>query len=247
MSRRKQATVLTPAAWSQALKSKFLRQAFAHCPEAYDLLAGQVREGKLSIAAWAARFHVQGSWIEKWAENVLWTWRWTPGVYPMWPAPQQTTTEADRFTLTLEAVPRSHLEFGVSIGGGLSAGAAMDDVARFRQLLHQEMDDHIDAYLASSLRSGAIGLARIPRELDLKLAVAAVYVFCGLTCEQIGYLRAVAREQSVVNRWLNEVLGLLDLRMREPFSRTESALRNRANSKAQARTLVGEESTHNRR
>jgi hypothetical protein len=221
----------TPAAWSRALKTKFLQQAFAHCPEAYDLLAGEVREGRMSVASWAACFHVQGSWVEKWAEDVMWTWRWTPGVYPMWPPPP-LSTEADRFTVTLTAVPRSHLELGVLRGGCLPSGPARDDITHFRELLHQEVDDHIDAYLDRSEDSGATRRAPIPSELDLKLAAAAVYVFCGLTCQQIGKLRAVARDQSVVNRWLNEVFRLLELRMREGFSCTpESVARKRADGK----------------
>jgi len=212
--------VFAPPVWRQTLKAKFLVTAFGHCPQATELLAGQVREGARSVQDWAVQFNVSGTWIELWAEDVLQTWRWTPLVYPWRPPPPPEELEADFFSFRIDnARPSCRFSHRVLVGGHFPKEADPRNWERFKQEQHAALEWHLNQYREKALQAGASREIRVPGDLDLKLEVAAIYILRGMTCREIGVLRGVGRDPSVVSRWLKEILGLLDLPRRRPFSR----------------------------
>jgi len=53
----------------ETLRAKFLEAVFHHCPDAFQVLAIDGREGEITAHDWAVRFNVSNTWIEDWAKN----------------------------------------------------------------------------------------------------------------------------------------------------------------------------------
>lgn len=217
MPRKKKVPVFAPPAWRQTLKAKSLSTALGNCHEAGNLLAKEARNGTISAHEWAERFNVADTWIEKWAENQLAGWQLEPHTFPNLFPPSDEGTKADSFSFSItDARPFCKFSLGVLTAGSLPAGAEEDDWERFKKGLHFDLDLALNRYRDSALQSGASKEVKVPSDLEKKLGVAGLYFFRGMSPDEIGDLRQVARDRTVVYRWLDEIVGLLGLRMRDP-------------------------------
>jgi hypothetical protein len=230
MPRKKKQKVFAPPGWRQAIKAKFLSLAFHHNPNALYLLATKGRAGVITAHEWADSLNVAGTWIEQWAEDTLQAWRLEPYLCDIAPGPNNTAngsvlyppprdrqTEADVFSFKISATPMCRLLFGITIGGGpLRADEPQDDWERFRKEIQAKLDDALDRYRENAVHLGASCEIAVPGDLDLKLEIAALYVFGFKSAEELGKQSAVLRDRTVVYRWLDDILGLLGLSMKKP-------------------------------
>jgi hypothetical protein len=96
------------------------------------------------------------------------------------------------------------------------AAAEFDPWDYFVKARRADLDKALSQHRKEAASTGASREIHIPRDLDLKLEVAALYIFGRQTPEEIGKRRGVGRERYAVNRWLREILPLLDLKPRPP-------------------------------
>jgi hypothetical protein len=224
MARQKKQPVFAPPGWRQAIKSKFLRNAFHFNPQALSLLATKVRAREITEQDWAASFGVAGTWIEEWAKDTLQSWREQPSYCPapddagkrwvFFATPRDGETEADVFSFEISAKPLCRLSFGVTIGGYLQDGEPEDDWERFKRQMHESLDNALKAFRMKAVQSGSSREIIVPSDLDLKLELAALYLFSNKSPTELAENAAVARDRTVVYRWLKEILTLLELPMK---------------------------------
>lgn len=139
-------------------------------------------------------------------------WRSYPWEYPLKQVAVCDELNVDTFSFRIsKARPFCRSSIGTMVGGQLPDGAKDDDWERFTDEQHAGLDADLNKYRKRTLEHGASCEMTIPGELDQKLAVAAIYVFCKKTPAEIGALSAVLRDRTVVHRWLHEILPLLDL------------------------------------
>lgn len=238
MARPKKAKTFAPPSWQQAIRAKFLNYAVAHNSPALRLLATEVRDGHMTVRQWVVALGVAGTWIEQWAENAIEYWRTNPptfrgnGEVEMWfPAPRDGQTAADVFTYSVTDTPRSRASLGVTMGGSLkwytqrpgdpepvAQHDPLNDWEQFKKEQHAMLEDALNRYQENAVHSGASDRIAIPAELDRKLEIAALYVFCGMSPERIWNRgrNGIHADRTTINRWLKEVMPLLDLKMRRP-------------------------------
>jgi hypothetical protein len=226
MARQKKQPVFAPPGWRQAIKSKFLRNAFHFNPQALSLLATKVRAREITEQDWAASFGVAGTWIEEWAKDTLQSWREQPSYCPapddagkrwvFFATPRDGETEADVFSFEISAKPLCRMSFGVTIGGYLQEGEPEDDWERFKRQMHESLDNALKDFRMKAVQSGSSREIVIPSGLDLKLELAALYLFSNKSPTELAENAAVARDRTVVYRWLKEILTLLELPMKLP-------------------------------
>jgi len=229
MGRPKLQPTIIPPNWWPTLKAKFLKHAFSYYPSALEELVVQVKKRKITLRWWAENWGVGGTWIEQWAKEALIEWGQVPPDFDSGfiyiPVPKGNRAE-DGFSFTIkDAMPDCRLAFGASVGGvKLDKDQPADDWKRFRDSLHRQLDAELDIYLAQSLHNGSLQefVSYTDEDLDLKLQVAAHYVFGKKSAEELGQHPAVARERSVITRWLEKILPLLDLRPAKPGTKRGS-------------------------
>jgi hypothetical protein len=112
---------------------------------------------------------------------------------------------------------------GITGAGRCADDTPDDDWEKFEKEAHAALSCELALYRVRTLEAGKAKEIVEPSELDKKLQVAALYVFSGMDAEELGQLPAVARDTSVVNRWLNQVLPLLGLEMRPRGHRSKQA------------------------
>ena len=220
MSRRKKAPVFVSPAWHQTLKTKFLQAAFGNCLEAANLLVTDVYEQRMTTRDWAERFNVAGTWIEQWAAEVLEFWHDHPVIFPRLPPPHVEETEADSFSFVIaNARPFFKFSLGVLAGGSFPDDADEDDWGRFKQQQHARLEAALERYRLMAVQAGTSLEIKIPNDLDLKLQVAAIYIFRGMSIDELAEMKEIARDRTRVYRWVAEILSLVDIPMRTAGSK----------------------------
>ena len=146
------------------------------------------------------------------------------GEMEMWyPPPRSTETDDDLFSCTLEDIPIAQQQHGITIGRDVSE---FDGEAGFRRYMHRKLDSALDQFFLGGPAWTGLRAAKripIPADLDLKIEVAAMYVFCGNTRDEL--VAALKPESPHVGAealygWLKEAMRLLDLKMRLPGHRS---------------------------
>ena len=78
--------------------------------------------------------------------------------------------------------------------------------------MHARLDYALDKFRMKAAKSGSSREIVVPGDLDLKLQIAALYIFCNMKTEELAKHQSVLRDRTIVYRWLKEILTLLDLR-----------------------------------
>lgn len=217
MSRKKQQPVLVPPDGIQTVKAEFLECARILTPAGFNILGTDVKAGKMSVRQWADYFGLAGTWIERWAEDTVRTWELHPKTFPYYPAPRDEATDAGYFYYAVSGIrPFSRLSLGLTMGGSLRGGSEENDWRSFVTAMHTDLDEALEEYKQAALKSGAIRFALIPNDLGLKLTVAAHYLFGKKSAAEIAALPTVRRDRTVVTRWLDQILTILNLPARPP-------------------------------
>ena len=219
MARTKKQTVLLHPLAKQNVKAQFLNAVKEVCPMALRPLEEEINRGELSVPQWAEQFNVQDTWIEHWASEVIESWRSDPGSYPFWPIPADQSGDSGFSYSVHNARPFPLASRSVSPGRSCPGGIEKDDWENFKKQQHENLERALEGYRERLLLSGAGAEVVMPDDFEQRLAVAALYIFEGLTAAEIGKHPKVTRDSSVVSRWLREVLELLELRPRAPGHR----------------------------
>ena len=215
LGRPKRQPTIVPPKWWPTLKAKFLYYSFRLQPSALIELAAQVRDNKMTPLQWAEKWGVRGTWIERWAEETLTSWRKEPPNigYITYLCPSGNRAE-EGFSFTITgAIPDCRMAFGVTVGGKPRKGEPKDDWRRFHRSLHRRLDYELEIYCANMLRTGMLQELDLgtDEDLELKLQAAALKVFGNKSQEEIGQYEGIARDRSVISRWLKKILPLLEL------------------------------------
>jgi len=104
------------------------------------------------------------------------------------------------------------------------AAAEFDPWDWYVNAQHAALDRALKQHREEAVRFGASREIHIPQELDLKIEVAALYLFGPELPEKIGQRQGVGRTRTAVNRWLRETLPLLDLKTRPRGRKRKPAL-----------------------
>lgn len=219
MARTKKKTVLVHPLAKQTLKAQFLNAVKEVCPMGLLPLEEEIYRGEMSVRQWAERFNVEDTWIELWAKDAIERWRSDPGSYPYWPNPADQSDESGFSHTVVNARPFPLASRSVLTGRSCPAGVDKDDWENFKKQQHENLETGLERYRESLLHSRVGVEVVMPDDFEQRLAVAALYIFGGLTAAEIGKHPKVTRDPSVVSRWLRDVLELLELRPRAPGHR----------------------------
>lgn len=236
-----------PPAFHQAIRARFLYFGVRHSCRALQVLATEIwptirqeLEASLlrvpkadeqylwqerrprrtkAVRRWTAAIYQGGKWLEQWAEDTLDYWRHSPRtaerlIYPL----PRVGSEDDDFRFATKITPVSREQVGIVFGGDRNLWADVSSEELLRRNAREQLEAALDQYFASAReRWGAVA---IPKDLNLKIETAALYVLCGATRSDLAArLVATHTTEKTIWDWLSEVLPLLQLRMRPPGRR----------------------------
>ena len=206
--------------WRVALRSRFVESAFIVCPDANRLLVEDVYEGRMTLPQWAQRYNISGTWVETWAEGQIWGWKSGFSIHPFFRPPAVEQDQIPLFCFSLSARPSCKFAHRVLTGGRLPHADIDNDIARFATEMREQFDSALNEYL-ETLTSRISLQVNIPTDIEGKLVLAAIYTLCGQSAEAILKLglQLPVSDRSNVSRWLQEMMHLLGLPMRERFAK----------------------------
>lgn len=161
-----------------------------------------------ALKHWASGHGIAGMWIEDRAVDLAYVWavqpesRKSPGIA----LSVQTDPLMDRFREFHLTIPIPH-EFRFE--------RPYFKPRQLKEYLKSKLVEAFDAeferFLKTAIDSGAINKTMLPGDLQTKMEVTALYLFRGLSPEEIASKPGYARDRTVLNRWIVEVSKLLDL------------------------------------
>ena len=215
------------AGFDQHLRCSFL--AYSQNSPALQQLATLVRSGEMSLATWAEKFGVSKTWVERWAQDALDSWRRSLPANPV-------VGQEPRFWFRLP--PRQWhdairpYEPGTLPLLGQSGSGELDLVFplprdeppslictddREWAAVGQMFSEDPNAIMSRSTAARQQGQARKRMDheaqtLEEKVKYAAIYLMHGKTIEEVAHLRPIT--VSAMYTWLKDALAALKLKMR---------------------------------
>ena len=161
-----------------------------------------------ALRLWAEKYRVTGVWIENQAVDLAHGWAIHPESrgHPGISLSVQTDPLMDRIREFHLTIPIPH-EYRFE--------RPYFNSQYLREYLNSELKEEFNAQFArlvqSGIDSGTITETILPAELRTKMEVTALYLFRGLSTEEIAAIPGYARDRTILNRWIVEVSKLLDL------------------------------------
>lgn len=224
MARPRKQPQFEPDMFHQSPRARFLESGLRCNSLALRLLATTVYQGKVSVQDWAKVFNVSATWVERWAQDAIDSWRaWESSASA--PAclalPDPVPPGMRRYRPDRPACPPPVLE-----SGKLDMEYPLPAVnPRLTQLFENGSTMSgaaLDSLPCPTCGRKAIGKRRkVAKRLDdetarrnSKIECAAIYLLSRKSTDDLAKSHYVSLP--TMHGWLKEAMGLLDLEMRPP-------------------------------
>lgn len=229
MARPRKQPQTEPPGFRQTVRARFIEFGVRHNCHALRLLCTKVRNGEMSLQAWAESFHVAETWVEQWAQDALDSWK----LYTEAPAPAENLPwwimaprdplpagmrpyEPGRLVCPPPEVQASKLDMEYPLPRACETDCpqtAETDCERHGAdpWFNNACPDCGRAETAKR-RKRRDRLAAETAKLNSKLEYVAIYLLDGETVDKLARNHYVSTP--AMHGWLSEAMGVLGLKMR---------------------------------
>ena len=192
------------------LRAHFLRTISTVCPEVFTSLKEQVHLGSFTVGDWAKKFGLAETWVEVAAHETILLWASHPELVKndVWVMPAGKAVNVFDWA-------QPPFKMRIPIPDDRAFGRqwfSWEDLKEYiRAQIEANLDHELEAFKSRCVKSIRAREVPLPRDMDKKMAVAALHLCRKLSPEKIGSLPGYGSVRSNVFRWIRETTSLLEL------------------------------------